>query len=122
MPDQYSAVVARLEAEERDRLALEARTIDRVPAGEQQPEVEHHVRSDGSTTGATNGRTWREANGWFSYELRLNTVDSPRSSRGIQPQPAEAAPSAGQHRTAVGRSSCSSHIGQASAIDSSTSV
>ena len=70
------------------------RTIDRVTAGEQQPEVEHHVRSDGSTTGATNGRTWRDASGWFSYELRLDGVDSPRSTRGIQPEPGAPAPSA----------------------------
>jgi hypothetical protein len=71
-PDQYTAVLARLEADEKDRLALDARTIDRVTPGEQQPEVEHHVESDGSTTGVTNGRAWREATGWFSYELRVS--------------------------------------------------
>jgi len=92
-PDQYTALVTRLEAEEKERLALETRTIDRVTAGEQQPEVEHHVRSDGSTTGATNGRTWRDASGWFSYELRLDSVDSLRSTRGIQPEPAAPASS-----------------------------
>jgi DUF1680 family protein len=78
--DQYGAVVDSLEAEEKGRLALEARTIDRVTAGEQQPEVEHHVRSDGSTTGATNGRTWRDAGGWFSYELRLDALPHPPTS------------------------------------------
>ena len=94
-PDQYSAVVARIEAEEKDRLALEARTIDRVTPGEQQPEVEHHVRSDGSTTGATNGRAWREASGWFSYDLRLDTA-SPHSTRGVQPSHPPSAAAAGQ--------------------------
>ena len=83
-PDQYTAVLARLEAEEKERLALEARTIDRVTPGEQQPEVEHRVRSEGSTTGATNGRTWRDASGWFSYDLRLGTGDAPRSAPGSQ--------------------------------------
>jgi hypothetical protein len=93
-PDQYGAVVARLAAQEKERLALETRTIDRVTAGEQQPEVEHHVGSDGSTTGATNGRTWRDAGGWFSYELRIDSINSPRSTREIQPEPGTPATSA----------------------------
>jgi DUF1680 family protein len=67
----YSSVVARIEAEEKARLALEAQTLDRVTPGEQQPEVEHRVRGEGAATGVTNGRTWREASGWFGYELKL---------------------------------------------------
>ena len=91
--DRYSAVVARLKAEEDERLALDARTIDRVTPGEQQPEVEHHLRSDGSTTGSTNGRTWREASGWFSYDLTLGAADAPRSATGSQRSaPGTAAP------------------------------
>jgi uncharacterized protein len=80
-PDKYSAVLDRMRAEEEERLALEARTIDRVTPGEQQPEIEHRVRSDGSTTGSTNGRTWREASGWFSYDLTL-APDAPRPAPG----------------------------------------
>ncbi len=95
-PDQYSAVVSRLAVEEKERLALEARTIDRVTPGEQQPEVEHHVRSDGSTTGATNGRAWREASGWFSYELRLVTTASPGAPPGTQAPPPNATTSTSQ--------------------------
>jgi DUF1680 family protein len=65
----YGTVVARLEAEEKARLALDAQTLDRVTPGEQQPEVEHRVQGDGAITGVTNGRSWREASGWFGYEL-----------------------------------------------------
>jgi uncharacterized protein len=79
-PDTYSAVVARLKAEEDERLAFEARTMDRVIPGEQQPEVEHHFRGDGSTTGSTNGRTWREASGWFSYDLTLDAAQARHSA------------------------------------------
>ena len=34
------------------------------------PYVEQNVRPSGSTTGATHGRPWREAEGWFSYDLQ----------------------------------------------------
>jgi uncharacterized protein len=70
-PSDYAKVVAQLEAEEKQRLALEVRTLDRVTPGEQQPEVEHKVQGEGATTGVANGRTWREASGWFGYELRI---------------------------------------------------
>jgi hypothetical protein len=70
-PAEYSHVVSRLATEEKGRLALETRTLDRVTPGEQQPEIEHQVRGEGATTGVTNGRSWRDASGWFSYELTL---------------------------------------------------
>jgi uncharacterized protein len=100
-PDKYSAVVDRLRIEEEERLALEARTIDRVTPGAQQPEVEHHLRSDGSTTGSTNGRSWREASGWFSYDLTLRTADAQRSAPGTQSSAPDAAAS-GTQRTVSG--------------------
>jgi DUF1680 family protein len=100
-PDEYSAVVSQLAAEQKERLALEARTIDRVTPGEQQPEVEHRIRSEGSTTGATNGRTWREASGWFSYELRLVASAPPGASTGTQAPPSNATTSASQESTSA---------------------
>jgi len=69
-PEAYDKVVTQLAAEEKERLALDARTLDRVTPGEQQPEVEHRVQGEGASTGVTNGRSWRESSGWFSYELR----------------------------------------------------
>ena len=69
-PAEYASVVSRLRHDEEARLALEKRTLDRVTPGEQQPEVEHRVRSEASTTGTTLGRTWRDASGFFGYELR----------------------------------------------------
>jgi hypothetical protein len=66
---EYPRLVASLEAAEHARLALEARTLDRVAPGEQQPEVEHAFAGEATRTGFTADRHWREASGWFSYRL-----------------------------------------------------
>jgi uncharacterized protein len=68
--EKYPAVVAGLAAAERAQLELEARTLDRVAPGEQQPEVEHDLAAEGSDTGVMLGRHWRDATGWFSYRLK----------------------------------------------------
>jgi DUF1680 family protein len=51
------------------RLALDARTIDQVAPGEQQPESDHAFRGEGADAGLNQGRHWRHATGWFSYVL-----------------------------------------------------
>jgi DUF1680 family protein len=56
-------------AAEAERLALDARTIDQVAPGEQQPESDHFFKGEGADAGVNNGRHWRHATGWFSYEL-----------------------------------------------------
>jgi DUF1680 family protein len=66
---EYPQIVAGLESSEKVRLELEARTLDQVAPGEQQPEVDHRFQADGSATGINQGRRWRDAAGWFSYEL-----------------------------------------------------
>ena len=68
--DEYPAVAAALKAEEDARSALDARTLDRVIPGEQQPEVEHNFQGEDTNNGAHMGRTWRDAGGWFSYDLQ----------------------------------------------------
>ena len=49
----------KLAAEERARAAREAATLDWVAVGEQQPEVEHDFKGEGTETGIHNGRRWR---------------------------------------------------------------
>lgn len=58
------------EAEER-RLALDRRTVDAVGTGEQQPEVDHKMKSSNSYTGNSHGEPWRDARdgGWFEFEM-----------------------------------------------------
>ena len=76
-PQAYERVVSELRDEERARLRLEARTLDRVVPGEQQSEVDRGVRSDGSTTGVTYGRPFRDATGSFGYDLKRGTSNGP---------------------------------------------
>jgi uncharacterized protein len=76
-PAAYERVVTELRESERARLRLEARTLDRVVPGEQQSEIDHGVRSDGSTTGATYGRPFRDATGWFGYTVKRGSAAGP---------------------------------------------
>ncbi|MEO5821601.1 MAG: glycoside hydrolase family 127 protein [Vicinamibacteraceae bacterium] len=76
-PDAYERVVTELRDAERTRLRLETRTLDRVVPGEQQSEIDHGVRSEASSTGATHGRPYREATGSFGYELKRGKASGP---------------------------------------------
>jgi hypothetical protein len=69
--DGYRDYVDSLARKEREILALEARTLDAVAPGEQQPETDHHLLSERSTTGVTRDVHYRDAarGGWFSYEF-----------------------------------------------------
>ena len=57
---------------ERERQALEARTVDKVQPGEQQPETDHKMETDRSQTGNTNDVFWRDARDghYFSYLMQ----------------------------------------------------
>ncbi|WP_377155019.1 beta-L-arabinofuranosidase domain-containing protein [Roseateles sp. UC29_93] len=59
----------RLARDERERLALQARTVDAVAPGEQQPESDHGFAGEGVDTGLHKGRRWRHATAWFSVRL-----------------------------------------------------
>ncbi|UGQ49076.1 glycoside hydrolase family 127 protein [Massilia endophytica] len=56
-------------AAEAERLALDARTIDQVAPGEQQPESDHFFQGEGADAGINSGLHWRHASRWFSYQL-----------------------------------------------------
>ena len=68
----YKDYLAKLAQEEQERQALEARTVDKVQPGEQQPETDHKMETDQSYTGNTNDVFWRDArNGhYFSYLMQ----------------------------------------------------
>ena len=65
----YLAQIAR---EEQERQALEARTVDKVQPGEQQPETDHKMETDRSNTGNTNDVFFRDARDghYFSYLMQ----------------------------------------------------
>ena len=70
----YKAYLDNLAKQEQERQALEARTVDKVQPGEQQPETDHKMETDESWTGNTNDVFFRDArNGhYFSYLLQTN--------------------------------------------------
>ena len=67
--DQYQQVLDSLAEIEKAALELEARTIDKVAPGEQQPEADHNLQSQNSYTGTWNNEFWRDARngGYISY-------------------------------------------------------
>lgn len=69
-PGAYAQARAQTAAREAERLALDARTIDQVAPGEQQPEVDHGFQGEGADSGTDHGRHWRRATQWFSYQLK----------------------------------------------------
>ncbi|MFN3788749.1 beta-L-arabinofuranosidase domain-containing protein [Massilia sp.] len=68
-PANFERMRAENAAREAERLALDARTIDQVAPGEQQPESDHFFKGEGIEAGVNGGRHWRHASKWFSYEL-----------------------------------------------------
>ena len=67
----YKEYVDELARKEAELLALEARTLDHVTPGEQQPETDHKIQFQRSNTGVTRDVHYRDARsgGWFSYDL-----------------------------------------------------
>ncbi|MDE6002522.1 MAG: hypothetical protein K2G76_03395, partial [Prevotella sp.] len=60
------------------RQALEARTVDKVMPGEQQPETDHAMQTDQSERGSTEGVFYRDARDghYFSYLMQTGGEDS----------------------------------------------
>lgn len=76
----YPALLRRIEADERQRQALEDRTLDRVAPGEQQPEVEHQYQGEDSRIGVRMGRHWRDTGRWISYRLKARDGTDPAAA------------------------------------------
>jgi DUF1680 family protein len=72
--DQYKSYLDSIAADEKEKMALEERTIDFVAPGEQQPEVDHAMQSDKSRKGFAQDKSFREAfnGGYFSYNMATN--------------------------------------------------
>ncbi len=74
-PVGYEAYLDSLANLEKEKLALEKRTIDYVAVGEQQPETDHAMQAERSHTGNNLNEFYREARdgGFFSYDLATNS-------------------------------------------------
>ena len=68
----YKGYLDNLAKQEQERQALEARTVDKVQPGEQQPETDHKMETDRSNVGNTNDTFYRDARDghYFSYLMQ----------------------------------------------------
>lgn len=67
----YDAQKATQRQQEAEALALEARTVDKVNCGEQQPEVDHAYKGEKSDSGYDDdGRFWRNTRSYIFYQLQ----------------------------------------------------
>ena len=64
------ALQKEIEKQELERIRLDAITIDEVSCGQQQPESDHFIQMENSTGDYIEGNHYREARGWFSFQLR----------------------------------------------------
>ena len=67
--DKIEALKEKIRKEEEAKMALEAITVDQVAPGEQQPESDHFYKGDDTGSGVHMNKHWRDARGWFSYDL-----------------------------------------------------
>jgi DUF1680 family protein len=56
--------------EEAETRKLDSITADKIQLGEQQPEADHFFESKDSNTGYMEDRHFRDAKGWFSYQMK----------------------------------------------------
>lgn len=72
-PDDWEERQAEMRREAERQAALEAITLDQLQPGQQQPESDHYLQSENSTTGIHQGEYWRDAtDGYFSYQMDPN--------------------------------------------------
>lgn len=76
--DEYARHKAAVMEQERQKLLLDRRTVDAVIMGEQQPEADHYMKQDRTSTGNTDGEAWREAGdeGYFEYVMSTGGLES----------------------------------------------
>ena len=75
-PEGWQARQAEIAAAEARRKALEARIVDQVMPGNPQSETDHKFRGERTNSGDFQLRKWRDARGWFSWQLKVLPGDS----------------------------------------------
>lgn len=68
--DKIEVIQKQRANEEAEEKKLNSITTDKIQLGEQQPESDHFIDSHDSNTGYMEDRHFREAKGWFSYQMR----------------------------------------------------
>lgn len=71
-PEKYDEQMKKIREAEAQRAQQEARTVDVVICGEQQPEAYHDFSQSSSRAGGDDdNRHWRETEGWFAYKMKV---------------------------------------------------
>ncbi|KAB4417322.1 hypothetical protein EAJ10_08590 [Bacteroides thetaiotaomicron] len=75
---EYEAYRKNMDDRERRKLLLDQRTIDVINTGEQQPEVDHSMHFENSSTGNLEGEAWRDARdgGYFEYQMAVGKEEN----------------------------------------------
>lgn len=69
-PEGLAEMQRELKEKQEAEAYLRSITLDFVAPGEQQPESDHGIQSEKSNSGLNQNRHWRDATGWFSYDLK----------------------------------------------------
>ncbi|HEY8967204.1 MAG TPA: beta-L-arabinofuranosidase domain-containing protein, partial [Candidatus Methylacidiphilales bacterium] len=69
-PGDYQNELLQVRAAQAEKEAIDARTVDVVHPGEQQPESDHGFAGEKTASGFAHGLHSRSAQGWFSYDLK----------------------------------------------------
>ncbi|MXO06739.1 glycoside hydrolase family 127 protein [Flavobacterium sp. HBTb2-11-1] len=67
--EEYKEKQELLKKQEIEAMALEAKTIDKINCGEQQPEVDHLYKGEKSNSGYEDGKFWRNTRAYISYQM-----------------------------------------------------
>ncbi len=68
-PQEFETEKEKIAQAEAAKKELDAATIDAVFPGEQQSESDHFIAIEKSDAGVNQGKHWRDATGWFSYQM-----------------------------------------------------
>ncbi|WP_343746583.1 beta-L-arabinofuranosidase domain-containing protein [Chitinophaga sp.] len=74
-PQEWAVQQERYAAEKRRQQQIEASTVDILRLGEMQPERDHHLTADKSSTGEDHGRKWRIADdgGALTFTMKVDS-------------------------------------------------
>jgi len=67
--EEYKEKQALLKQQEIEAMAVEAKTVDKINCGEQQPEVDHLYKGEKSNSGYDDGKFWRNTRSYISYQM-----------------------------------------------------
>ncbi len=72
---EFQKNAEKLKTQETQKLTLEAKTVDKINCGEQQPEVDHNFKGEKSNAGYEEGVFWRNTKSFISYQFSNKNLE-----------------------------------------------